>query len=328
MSILNIITDVTGQVGTVPQEIYINTDDTLATVTTAGYLNQMRSQGYSFSNNQLAHVYGIDFNHGNPGCLDFQVSVPSSSLSGNYSLVLISTGTTGTVTSVGTGGPLSGGPITTTGTVTVANNAITYGYLQQGTASRIIGNPTGSTANLSEISLDSQSMQFSGTSLQTKLRSNAGITKNSFGMYIDPQYLSIIQTVVSSAEVLNLSAAPVLVVNASTLPSGNAIFIDSIVVQMQAMTTQYAAGSNLTLVYGTPSVPNSGILASTPVANTVVNGQTNTSCFTIQGGLSSVPSPGASLRPANIYLTVDGADFTTGDGTMVLFVRFYIAAIL
>ena len=75
MAILNIDMGVVGQAGLVPQEIYIETSDTLAVVTAPGYLNPAKQQGYAFANNQLAHVYGIDFNGGQPGCLDFQVGI-------------------------------------------------------------------------------------------------------------------------------------------------------------------------------------------------------------------------------------------------------------
>jgi len=92
MAILKITQDITGQVGVVPQEIYIETNDTLAEVTTAGYLNQARSQGYNFSNRQIAHVYGIDFNNGTPGCLDFQVQTPANPATGSYTLVNMSSG--------------------------------------------------------------------------------------------------------------------------------------------------------------------------------------------------------------------------------------------
>ena len=92
MAILNIEEIVTGQVGLIPSEIYINTNDTLATVTTAGYLNSAKQTGFNFSNTQLAHVFGIDFQNGSPGCLDFQVSTPSNPGTGNYSLVATSSG--------------------------------------------------------------------------------------------------------------------------------------------------------------------------------------------------------------------------------------------
>jgi hypothetical protein len=72
--------------------------------------------------------------------------------------------TTGTVTSVATGTGLTGGPITTTGTVSVATNGITYALMQQANAQTLLGNPTGSTANVQEITLGT-GLSFSGSTI-------------------------------------------------------------------------------------------------------------------------------------------------------------------
>ena len=61
MPILDITTDVTGLVGVIPNVIYIETNDTVATVTTVGYLNNIVEQrGHIFSNQQMALVYTTD----------------------------------------------------------------------------------------------------------------------------------------------------------------------------------------------------------------------------------------------------------------------------
>lgn len=60
MGILNIQVSQAGLVGVVPNPIYINTNDTYTTVTTAGYLNEAHQQGYAFSNEQMALVYTSD----------------------------------------------------------------------------------------------------------------------------------------------------------------------------------------------------------------------------------------------------------------------------
>ena len=87
MGIINITEIITGQVGVVPADIYIETNDTLATVLTPGYLNTAKQNGFNFANNQIAQVYGSNFQHGNPGCLLFQVSAPPNPGTGNYSLI-------------------------------------------------------------------------------------------------------------------------------------------------------------------------------------------------------------------------------------------------
>jgi hypothetical protein len=57
MPILNIVTDQpTGLQGVTPQFIYIDTTDTTAQVTTAGYLDHTKHEGFNYSNNQIAIV--------------------------------------------------------------------------------------------------------------------------------------------------------------------------------------------------------------------------------------------------------------------------------
>jgi hypothetical protein len=74
------------------------------------------------------------------------------------------TPTTGTVTSVATGAGLTGGPITGSGAIAVATNGITYSLFQQVSAESVLGNPTGSTADVSEITLGA-GLSFSGTTV-------------------------------------------------------------------------------------------------------------------------------------------------------------------
>lgn len=56
MAILNVVTSVTGLVGVTPRIVYIDTNDTLATVTTAGYLNAAQANGASFKESDMALV--------------------------------------------------------------------------------------------------------------------------------------------------------------------------------------------------------------------------------------------------------------------------------
>lgn len=56
MAIKNIITSVIGTVGYKPRIIYIETEDTLATVTATGYLNAATQQGYHFQESDIALI--------------------------------------------------------------------------------------------------------------------------------------------------------------------------------------------------------------------------------------------------------------------------------
>lgn len=56
MAILNVVTSVTGLVGVTPRVIYIDTNDNLATVTTAGYLNAAQANGAGFRESDMALV--------------------------------------------------------------------------------------------------------------------------------------------------------------------------------------------------------------------------------------------------------------------------------
>lgn len=81
MGILNIAARQVGQVGVVPSEIVINTNDTYAEVTASGYLNEAHQLGQAFGNEQMALVYTSD-----EGPVWLKVSVSGST----YSLAQIS----------------------------------------------------------------------------------------------------------------------------------------------------------------------------------------------------------------------------------------------
>jgi fibronectin-binding autotransporter adhesin len=94
------------------------------------------------------------------------------------------TSTVGTVTSVGTGSGLTGGPITTTGTISVSTNGITGSLFRQSAADTIVGNPTGSSANVTDITLGA-TLSFVGGALETNaLTGDVTSSTNSFSTTI------------------------------------------------------------------------------------------------------------------------------------------------
>jgi hypothetical protein len=114
MPILNITTDSPGLVGVNPKIIYIETSDDNAAITTAGYLNKAVSQGNTFSNQDLALVYGTDVVNSGPGANWYQVEITGDAQPYTYSLAPITgsgtvdsvSGTANRITSTGGANPV------------------------------------------------------------------------------------------------------------------------------------------------------------------------------------------------------------------------------
>ena len=87
MPILNINAEFAGQVAVYPRLISINTNDTLAEVTTSGYLNKVVSSGLNLSGHEMALVYTTNGCNGGPGPNFFQVAITGSAQPYTYSLV-------------------------------------------------------------------------------------------------------------------------------------------------------------------------------------------------------------------------------------------------
>lgn len=131
MAILNIVTSVTGLVGVTPRIVYIDTNDTLATVTTTGYLNKAQQEGASFKESDMALVTL----RATPSATSIQVAwLEVAYSSGNWSLVAaqstqpLASGHifVGNASGVATDVAMSGdATMANTGALTIANGAIT-----------------------------------------------------------------------------------------------------------------------------------------------------------------------------------------------------------
>lgn len=131
MAILNAVTSVTGLVGVTPRVVYIDTNDTLATVTTAGYLNAAQANGASFKESDMALVTIKS----SPSATSVQVAwLEVSYSSGDWSLVAAQSSLplangkilVGNASGVATAVTMSGdATLANTGVLTVAADAIT-----------------------------------------------------------------------------------------------------------------------------------------------------------------------------------------------------------
>lgn len=135
MAILNIVTSVTGLVGVTPRVVYIDTNDTLATVTTAGYLNAAQANGASFKESDMALVTLKS----SPSATSVQVAwLEVSYASGDWSLSASSSTTplasghilVGSAAGVATDVAMSGdATMANTGAITIANGAVSKAKL-------------------------------------------------------------------------------------------------------------------------------------------------------------------------------------------------------
>lgn len=131
MAILNIVSYPPGVVGVNPSIVYIETNDTLATVLTAGYLNKAVQQGYTFNESMMACVS----TRATPNATSIQVAWLEVSKSGaNWSLVATNSSLplpnaqifVGNASGIAAAVAINqDATMDNTGALTIANNAIT-----------------------------------------------------------------------------------------------------------------------------------------------------------------------------------------------------------
>jgi len=114
---------------------------------------------------------------------------------------------TGTVTSIATNSGLTGGTITSSGTIGIATNGVTSSLFRQSATNTLVGNPTSGTANVTDITLGA-GLAFSSGSLIT-----SGIPNTS----LQNSNISINGTPVSLGGTINVTAVNP---NALTIGSG------------------------------------------------------------------------------------------------------------
>lgn len=112
--------------------------------------------------------------------------VHDGSTAGGIRLAKLSevSGGTGTVTSVDSGTGLTGGPITTSGTLSIADNGVTFAKMQDINTAKVIGRTTAGSGNPEEVSiLDDDTMATaSATSLATSESIKAYVDSQSSGV--------------------------------------------------------------------------------------------------------------------------------------------------
>lgn len=181
MSILAIQTAApTGLADVNPEVIYIETNDTLSTVTTTGYLTNQKAQGFTFNNNQMALVSTSD-----EGVVWLKVEVTYSGSSVLNTVVsLVGTGSSGEIVLPTTANYLISSTDTTGTLSNITGTAINKGSIQaglSGTSGRLISY----SATVARGSLQIAAVANTGNSTTTI--SNAAMAQNSTISIPDPR---------------------------------------------------------------------------------------------------------------------------------------------
>lgn len=177
-------------------------------------------------------------------------------------------------------------------TAMIQDHAVTYAKIQQVAASTLLGNPTGSTANVSGITLD-PSLQFNGTTLR-----------------VNPDLLVYKTGTLSAADLSGAYATPVQILAGQG--ANTTIIVDSFVLKIVYGTTQFADGGAANLQYGNTAHAG-GTAATETIAAATINGWSANSMIKVAGLLGSAATT-AVVNQA-LYLSNATASFTTGDST-------------
>jgi hypothetical protein len=185
------------------------------------------------------------------------------------------------------------GLTTSIGTANIVNNAVTYAKIQETSAGDVlIGNPTGSAANVEEITLGN-GLSFSGTTLQVNTALARQATVN-----------------LTLAQFLGMYATPVSILAA---PGAGLInIVDSLYVNFVYGSAQLANGGAVGAQYGNTDHAG-GPPATTTEAATDYTSATANTMFRIGGGLSTGAVTSTAINTA-IYLSNATAPFITGTG--------------
>lgn len=194
----------------------------------------------------------------------------------------------------------STGITTSIGTSNIVNNAVTFAKMQEIATHTLLGNPTGGTTEVSEITLGN-GLEFSSTTLRVPLTN-----------------LNYTTVAITADEFNGMYAAPKLLIAAGG--ANTQIIIDQMVLAMTYVSANYAAGGVVAAQYDS-TVHGAGTLATATEAAADFQAAASTS-FRFAG--STAIAPFSSSVNKGIYLSNATGAFTTGDSTFVAHIWYRI----
>lgn len=192
------------------------------------------------------------------------------------------------------------GLTTSIGTTNIVNNAVTFAKMQEIATVTLLGNPTGGTTEVSEITLGN-GLQFSSTTLRVPLTNLVYTT-----------------VAITAAEFNGMYAAPKLLVAAGG--ANTLLVLEQCQLLMTYGAAAFASGGTAAIQYDS-TANGAGVIASTTLANTVFQATASTG-FTFNKGV--VAETFTTCVNKGFYLSNITGAFTTGDSTFVAHVWYRV----
>jgi hypothetical protein len=178
-------------------------------------------------------------------------------------------------------------------TANIQNNAVTFAKMQEIATVTLLGNPTGGTTEVSEVTLGN-GLEFSSTTLRVPLTT-----------------LNYATVAITAAEFNGMYAAPKLLVAA---PGANRLLVlDKLDLLMTYGAANYAAGGVAAVQYDS-TANGAGVIASTTLSAATFQAAASTG-FVFNGGV--VPQTFSTCVNKGLYLSNITGAFTTGDSNFV-----------
>lgn len=178
-------------------------------------------------------------------------------------------------------------------TANIVNNAVTFAKMQEIATVTLLGNPTGGTTEVSEITLGN-GLEFSSTTLRVPLA--------------QLQYTTV---AITAAQFNGMYAAPKLLVAAGG--ANTLLVLDKVDLLMTYVSAAYAAGGVAAVQYDS-TANGAGVIASSTLSAATFQAAASTG-FMFNTGV--VPQTFSTCVNKGLYLSNVTGAFTTGDSTFI-----------
>jgi hypothetical protein len=194
----------------------------------------------------------------------------------------------------------STGITTSIGTANIVNNAVTFAKMQEIATVTLLGNPTGGTTEVSEVTLGS-GLEFSSTTLR-----------------VPQTYLRYTTVAITAAQFNGMYASPKLLVAAGG--ANTLLVLEQLQLAMTYVSANYAAGGVAAVQYDS-TANGAGVIASTTLSAATFQAAASTT-FTMNAGVVALPF--TTTVNKGLYLSNITGAFTTGDSTFVAHVWYRV----